>query len=104
MDWETLKTLSMYIIWLFLWDDAVDTGEYDLADNLTRADQYRADTIHIFEKFLGDGSHEIPADVEICSINGVIEPFSKRLKMFFTPGMSLQGCRVGWMKVADCME
>lgn len=87
-DWETLKTLAMYVTWLFLWDDAVDTGEYDLADNLVRANKFRSDTLYLYEKYFGDGTLELPADIEVCNINAIIEPLAHRLKKFFNPGMA----------------
>lgn len=83
-DWDTLKTLALYTIWLFLWDDSVDTAEHDLADDIVGANEYRTETICVFKKYVG-GAKWLQ-NVQVDGINGVIETFAHRLSDFFNSG------------------
>ena len=87
-DWETLQTLSYFFIWLFLWDDTIDTAEYDISDDLDRANRFRDDTITVFEQnFLQIRDRR--KEVEVDGINRVVEAFSLRVTNFFTTGMPI---------------
>ncbi|KAM0503448.1 hypothetical protein ACHAPW_005344 [Verticillium nonalfalfae] len=82
VDWETLKTLSYYTIWLFLWDDTIDTAEYDLADDLEQANRYRQETMASFNQYLRSPASF--ADCAIDSVNEAIKLFGRAVASFFT--------------------
>ncbi|KAF3358074.1 Heat shock factor protein 4 [Verticillium dahliae VDG1] len=82
VDWETLKTLSYYTIWLFLWDDTIDTAEYDLADDLEEANRYRQETVASFNQYMR--SPVSSADCAIDSVNGAVKLFGRDVASFFT--------------------
>ncbi|EEY19972.1 conserved hypothetical protein [Verticillium alfalfae VaMs.102] len=82
VDWETLKTLSYYTIWLFLWDDTIDTAEYDLADDLEQANRYRQETMASFNQYLRSPASF--ADCAINSVNEAIKLFGRAVASFFT--------------------
>ncbi|KAM0287724.1 hypothetical protein ACHAQH_000255 [Verticillium albo-atrum] len=82
VDWEKLKTLSYYTIWLFLWDDTIDTAEFDLADDLDEANRYRHETIVSFQQFMR--SPVTTPGSAIDSVNGAIKLFGRDVASFFT--------------------
>ncbi|EGY21800.1 uncharacterized protein VDAG_03240 [Verticillium dahliae VdLs.17] len=82
VDWETLKTLSYYTIWLFLWDDTIDTAEYDLADDLEEANLYRQETVASFNQYMR--SPVSSADCAIDCVNGAVKLFGRDVASFFT--------------------
>ncbi|KAM0329994.1 hypothetical protein ACHAQA_004163 [Verticillium albo-atrum] len=82
VDWEKLKTLSYYTIWLFLWDDTIDTAEFDLADDLEEANRYRHETIVSFQQFIRSPASAPVSTVD--SVNGAIKLFGRDVASFFT--------------------
>ncbi|KAF9876446.1 hypothetical protein CkaCkLH20_05854 [Colletotrichum karsti] len=52
-EWNQIKTLAHYIVWLFCWDDAIDQEGSDLSHNLLRAKTHRSNTIRVLENVLG---------------------------------------------------
>lgn len=42
---ENLRIMTFMSIWLFLWDDEIDTGVSDLATNYLEAQAYRVETL-----------------------------------------------------------
>ncbi|KFA72343.1 hypothetical protein S40288_09327 [Stachybotrys chartarum IBT 40288] len=57
--------LGLFAVWLFLWDDAVDANEGDLAGDYDRAEAWRAATLRTARAALGLGGDEagaLPSD------------------------------------------
>ncbi|KAF6815095.1 hypothetical protein CSOJ01_03732 [Colletotrichum sojae] len=53
-DWNQIKTLSLFITWLFCWDDALDQQSVSsLSSDLSKAKAYRNNTIQVTKEAIG---------------------------------------------------
>jgi hypothetical protein len=71
--YEELKVLMFFTIWLFIWDDEIDepTGYY--SDDLAGAEEYRARTTEFVTECLGP--HDLPSARPLPAQNKIISSF-----------------------------
>ncbi|KAF7545875.1 hypothetical protein G7Z17_g8834 [Cylindrodendrum hubeiense] len=79
-DRDILETLALYAVWLICWDDAVDEGEGDLAEDFEGAERWRGQTLEVVRNALGiDGTDaEKDAEKDADAINAVFRKFGDR--------------------------
>ncbi|OLN95861.1 Presilphiperfolan-8-beta-ol synthase [Colletotrichum chlorophyti] len=87
-EWEQVQTLTLYIIWLFCWDDAIDQqGTGDLSNDLLRAKNHRDDTTRVLEHVLGltrADQDEEPKLSDHSHVNAELKTIGYELKKVYT--------------------
>jgi hypothetical protein len=59
-DYETLYTASLFMVWLFIWDDQVDMNDNSLSHDFEQACFLRSQTLLSVENSLGLRSGQDP--------------------------------------------
>ena len=57
---EACRTIALWIIWLFIWDDEIDLEENTVGSNFAAAQEFRYETYNFIEYCLGFGKSELP--------------------------------------------
>ncbi|GKT72442.1 terpene synthase [Colletotrichum tofieldiae] len=82
--WEQVRTLTLYIIWLFCWDDAIDQqGTGDLSNDLLRAKAHRDNTVNVLQHVLGLES-KADSDIELDQANYELTLIGGELKRAYS--------------------
>ncbi|KAK3389252.1 isoprenoid synthase domain-containing protein [Podospora didyma] len=84
-DYENLWTATLYIIWLFVWDDQVDLNEGSLASDFASATAWRTETIAMIDRFFGLKATPA-AQALVTGPMIALEEFSKRAVKKFNEG------------------
>ena len=74
------------MIWLFVWDDEIDTAVGDLSSNLAAAQVFRHETIHFIKQSLGFGQDATPPQAPNPIISS-FEAIASPLRKAYTKGM-----------------
>lgn len=92
-DWNQIKTLSLFITWLFCWDDALDQqGSSSLSSDLSKAKAYRNNTIQVTKEALGlsPGGSAVKCD----NVNAELKLIGYELQKAYSLGKgSLHCCK-----------
>ncbi|KAI1328232.1 terpenoid synthase [Xylariaceae sp. FL0255] len=57
-EWEELKVATAYSVWIFVWDDEIDGGDTDAAQNEALAQEYYRQSLSYIHNMLGLGGEE----------------------------------------------
>ncbi|KAL7909375.1 isoprenoid synthase domain-containing protein [Trichoderma velutinum] len=86
-EWEDFYAASIFILWIFIWDDKIDMKEHALSDDFEESCRFREQTLGYVRYCLGlhEGSDlEEPAfPSEAC---GLFKDFSDRILLKFPKG------------------
>ncbi|KDN65413.1 hypothetical protein CSUB01_06022 [Colletotrichum sublineola] len=83
-EWNQVRILALYIIWLFCWDDAIDQqGTGDLSNDLLRAKTRRDNTIRVLEHVLGL-DNKFDSDIEFAQADYELKVIGDELKKAYT--------------------
>ncbi|GKT40094.1 uncharacterized protein ColSpa_00275 [Colletotrichum spaethianum] len=83
-EWEQVRTLALYIVWLFCWDDAIDQqGTGELSNDILRAKAYRDSTIKLLEYVL-DLAPKAGSDIELDKANVELKVIGDELKKAYS--------------------
>ncbi|KAI5466162.1 isoprenoid synthase domain-containing protein [Mariannaea sp. PMI_226] len=81
---ERIETLALFTVWLVCWDDAVDAGEGELADDLESSERWRARTLQIIRGALGiEGAAPELRNIDV--VNALFQAFGDH----FTEGFAM---------------
>lgn len=84
--WDEYLVITYLVIWLFVWDDEIDTAVGDLSSNLAAAESFRHETILSVTQSLGFGQDAEPPEEPSPIINS-FEAIASPLRKFYTKGM-----------------
>ncbi|KAJ0160015.1 Presilphiperfolan-8-beta-ol synthase [Colletotrichum tanaceti] len=84
-EWDRVRTLALYIIWLFCWDDAIDQqGTGDLSNDILHAKAHRDNTIRVLEHFLGLAPPKTKLSIELQNANPELKVIGDKLQMAYS--------------------
>lgn len=76
-DYEVLWTASLLTLWLFIWDDHVDSNEGDLAQDFERACVWRKVTVATAKRVLGLDNQMGEGDIDVEGPMVVLKEFGR---------------------------
>ncbi|WQF84956.1 Putative isoprenoid synthase domain superfamily, terpene cyclase-like 2 [Colletotrichum destructivum] len=84
-EWDQVRILALYIIWLFCWDDAIDQqGTSDLSNDILHAKAHRDNTIKVLEHSLGLAPPKTKLSFELQNANPELKVIGDKLQMAYS--------------------
>ncbi|TQN73621.1 Presilphiperfolan-8-beta-ol synthase [Colletotrichum shisoi] len=84
-EWDQVRILALYIIWLFCWDDAIDQqGTGDLSNDILHAKAHRDNTIRVLENYLGLAHPETKLSFELQNANPELKVIGDELQTVYS--------------------
>jgi hypothetical protein len=82
---EACRTIALWIIWLFIWDDEVDLEENTVGSNFAAAQEFRYETYNFIEYCLGFRKSESPPEPPNAIIKS-FEELGEHLRKYYDEG------------------